>query len=261
MSGFLSGFKAIFKKQIKDTLRNPASLMQFIIFPLIAFVITLLMDFEAQAESMAALIPYDVDIYAIAADMVANMPNLTTMQATIFAGMGLIPVVSGIIVEDVERKSLRFLKMAGLKPSSYLLGIGGVILFYSFFSSVAFSLIGEFRGLDFWVFLASMMSGVAASIVLGATFGVMSTNAQASAGVAMPVAMILGFGPLVAQFNDSVARGLHFTFTQQLNVVADYLNTGISDTSLWESFAIIWANVAVLSVLFAIVYTKKGLKD
>jgi ABC-2 type transport system permease protein len=259
----MSSFKAIYKKQLKDTLRNPTVLIQFMIFPLLAFIITIFMDMENMADEMMGMIPYAalayIDVDAIVAGMNANMPNLVTMQATIFAGMGLIPVVSGIIAEDVERKSLRFLKMAGLKPAAYLLGIGGVIFFISIFSSVAFTLIAGFGGTDFLFFTGAMLAGVSASIVLGATFGIMSANQQAASGLAMPVAMVLGFGPVISQFNSTVADVLHFTFTQQLNVIANYLDTGIGDTPLWESFAIIGANIAVLAIIFAVVYKRKGL--
>ena len=240
--------KAIFKKQLKATVKNPEILIQFIIFPLLAFAINMMMDMDFEG------VPED-----IAAMLMANMPNMVTMQATIFAGMGLITVMSGIIAEDMEKKSLRFLMMAGVKPGAYLLGISGVIFFVSFFTSVAFSFIGGFTGLDFLIFTAAMMSGVAGSIVLGATFGILAGNQQSASALVLPAAIILGFGPMMAQFNDTLARFLHVFYTQQLNVVANYLTTGGADTPLWQSFAIMWANAAVLGVLFMMAYKKKGL--
>jgi ABC-2 type transport system permease protein len=203
-----------------------------------------------------------VDIAASIADrMMANMPNMVTMQATIFAGMGLIMVISGIVAENIEKKNLLFLMMAGVKPLSYLAGISGVILFVSFFTSAAFSLIGEFSGVDFWIFTAAMMSGVMASIVLGATIGIITKNQQSASGLSLPAAIIFGFGPMVAQFNETIARYLHPVYTQQLNVIANTLTSGAAETPLWQSFAIIWANVAVLGVLFAVVYKRKGLSE
>ena len=260
---------AIFYKQFKDTLKNPATLIQFIIYPLIAFVITRLVDFEnmmnlegifegMSGETQAIIQAAMLDMQTAAQ---ANMPNMTTMQATIFAGMGLIFIVAGIISADAETKSLRFLMMAGVKPASYLLGVGGVVFTVSFFTSVAFTLIGGFKGLDFWIFLVAMMSGVTASIVLGAIFGVLMKNQQAASGVAMPAAVILGFGPMIAQFNDDIARVFHVFYTQQINVVANYLTMGAAETSLWESFSIMWANVAVFAVLFALAYSRKGLVE
>lgn len=244
----MRSLKAVFKKQLKGTIQNPEILLQFIIFPLLAFVMNMMVvtDFEG--------VPQDI------ADMLmANMPNMVTMQASIFAGMGLITVMTGIVAEDIEKKSLRFLMMAGVKPPAYLLGVSGVVFLVSFFTSAAFSLIGGFSGLDFWTFTGAMMSGVAASIVLGATIGILAGSHQSASGLALPAAIILGFGPMVAQFNDTLARILHPFYTQQLNVVANYLTTGAATTPLWHAFAIMWGNIAVLGVLFAIVYAKKKL--
>ncbi|MCL2405990.1 MAG: ABC transporter permease [Defluviitaleaceae bacterium] len=248
---------AIFYKQLKDTIKNPAVLMQFIIFPLLAFVLTFLMNMERMTNDMLEALPYGTDVDMVLANMNASMPNMTTMQATVFAGMGLIPIVASIIAEDIEKKSLRFLSMAGIRPTAYLVGIAGVIMFVSLFTSAAFSLIAGFTGLDFIIFTAAMMSGVAGSIVLGATFGIMTRNQQAAAGITMPIALILGFGPIMAQMNPSIARFLHVVYTQQLNVVADYLTIGGVDTPLWQSFGIMWANVALLGLLFVLVFRRK----
>jgi len=193
--------------------------------------------------------------------MTAAMPNMVTMQAGIFAGMALIPVIAGIIAEDIEKKSLRFLTMAGVNPMSYLFGVSGVILFASFLTSIAFSWIADFRGADFWLFTGVMMSGVTGSVVLGATIGVLTKNVQSAQGLSLPLSIILGFGPFIAQINDTAARVLHPIFTQQINVAADYLNGIAVETPLWQSFAIMWANVAVFVVLFAIVYRAKGIKE
>jgi len=241
--------RAVFKKQLKGTVKNPEILIQFIIFPLLAFVMNLLLvtDFEG--------VPYDI------VEMItANMPNMVTMQATIFAGMGLITVMAGIVAEDIEKKSLRFLMMAGVKPQAYLLGVSSVIFMAGFLTSVAFSFVGEFSGLDFWIFTAAMMAGVTGSIVLGATIGILSMNQQSSMGLALPLAIVLGFGPMLAQFNDRMASILHFLYTQQLNVIANYLEAGGGETPLWQSFAIIGANIVVLVILFCIAFAKKGLK-
>ena len=243
--------KAIFKKQLKDIIKNPAVLIQFIIFPFITFAMNSIMVTDFDFEG----VPYDIAEMILAG--MPNMPNMVTMQAAIFAGMGLITAISGIISEDMEKKSLRFLAMAGVKPMSYLIGVSGVTFLISFFTSAAFGLIGGFSGLDFWIFTAAMMSVVAGSTVLGATFGILAGNQQAVAGLVLPVAVILGFGPMMAQFNDNIARFLHVVYTQQLNIVADYLTIGGTDTPLWHSFGIMWANVAALGLVFTLVFKKK----
>ena len=245
----MRNFKAIFKKQLKDTIANPAVLMNFIIFPLVALMMNAFAspDFYGVPDDMREMLE-------------AGMPNMAIMMAAMFAGMAIIPSVTGFIAEDIERKSLRFLNMAGLKPAPYLLGVGSVTFFLSIFTSVAFGFISGMGGGDFWILVASLLSGVAASIMLGATIGMLCKNQQAATGLSMPVAMVLGFGPLLATFNQNIARILHPIYTQQLNVIADYIQYGGGDAPLWQSFAIIWANVAVLGILFAIVYVKKGLR-
>jgi len=245
----MNNVKAIYKKQFKGSVKNPEILIQFMIYPVMAFVMGFVTNFDIEG------VPQD-----ILDAMMANMPNLVTMMACMFAGMALIPVVAGIIAEDIERKSMRFLLMAGVKPMAYLIGVGSVIFLVSILASVAFSFIGGFGGLDFWIFTASMLTGVAASIVMGAIIGILTKNQQSATALSMPIALVLGFGPMMAQFNETAARVLHIFYTQQLNVIAGYLEFG-GDTPLWQSFAIMWANILVLGILFVVVYRKKGLRE
>jgi len=247
----MNNVKAIYKKQFKGSVKNPETLIQFMIYPVMAFA----MGFVTNLDFSEYGLPQEM-----LDAMMANMPNLVTMMACMFAGMALIPTVAGIIAEDIERKSMRFLLMAGVKPTAYLIGVGSVIFLVSILTSVAFSFIGGFSGVDFWIFTASMLSGVMASIVLGAIIGMLTKNQQSATALSMPIAMVLGFGPMMAQFNDTAARVLHIFYTQQLNIVANYLEFG-GDTPLWQAFAIIWANILVLGILFVVVYRKKGLRE
>ena len=216
-------------------IKNFSVLIIFILFPLVAFVMT-----------------------ELVAGKVENMPKsmFTTMMASIFIGMSLIMSSSAVIAEDRENKSLRFLVIAGVKPHSYLLGIGGVIFTASFFTSIAFGFIGRFNPGEFASFMAIMMSGSIASIVLGATVGIFSNNQQAASGISMPLAMVLGFGPMIAMFNEQVKSVLRFFYTYQINAVVNDFSVSIAGPLI-----VIWANIAVLAVLFAFAYKKKGLRN
>jgi len=224
--------KAIFAKQAKDMFKNPAVLVMFIVFPAVAFIMTALVRVE---------------------DMPPNM--FVTMMAAIFAGMGLITSVAGAIAEDIELKSLRFLVIAGVKPHQYLLGIGGFFLLAGTVTSVIFALIGDFTATEFVKFLVIMVSGTAASILLGATIGMWSKNAQAAGGLAMPFAMIIGFTPMIANFNETVAKVAGVLYTQQINVIVNDF-----EESMVRPLLVIAANIVVLTVFFVIAYRKKGLK-
>jgi len=227
--------KAIFTKQAKDMLKNPMVLVMFIIFPAVALIMTLL----------------------IGEDSEINVPEnmFVTMMAAIFAGMGLVTAVSGAIAEDIERKSLRFLVIAGVKPHQYLIGTGGFFLLAGVITSIAFALIGNFNTTEILKFLAIMVSGTATSILLGATIGMMSKNQQAATALGTPIAMLVGFTPMIAGFNETVARVANVLYTQQINVIVDDFSI-----SLYRPLLVIGINIAVLTVLFVIAYKKKGLK-
>jgi len=234
--------KAIFKKQIKDILKNMGVLIQFAIFPVVAFAMT--------------------ELVALGNEDIPDTMFIT-MMASIFVGMALIPTVAGIVAEDREKKSLRFLVMAGVKPSGYLLGIGGVIFGISLLPSLAFTLMGRFGSEEFWLFMAAMMSGVVASTMLGLTIGIYSKNQQAATGLAMPFAMILGFAPMIATFNEPMMRFTRFIYTQQIDIVLNSFYSVSGDqasTNFLESFGIIGANVVLLIALFVVTFAKKGLK-
>ena len=235
--------KAIFKKQLKDVLKNMGVLIQFIIFPTVAFAMTQLV---ARGND----------------DIPDTM--FITMMASVFVGMALIPTVAGIIAEDKERQSLRFLVMAGVKPSGYLLGIGGVIFCVSLLPSLAFTLMGRFSGEQFLLFMSAMMFGVVASTILGLTIGIHAKNQQAATGLAMPFAMVLGFAPMIATFNEPMMRFTRFLYTQQIDIILSSFDSAAghpSANNVLESFGIIGVNIVVTGVLFAVAFAKKGLQS
>jgi hypothetical protein len=72
----------------------------------------------------------------------------------------------------------------------------------------------------------------------------------------MPLAMILGFGPMAAEFNESVERVFRIFYTQQINVAVNDFSAGVT-----RPLIVIWMNISVLVALFAIAYSKKGLRN
>jgi len=230
----MRSIKAIFIKQSKDMFKNPAVLVQFFIFPAVALIMTQLV-----AKSNE-LIPNNMFV---------------TMMAAVFAGMALIMSMAASIAEDIEHKSLRLLVMAGVKPHEYLLGTGGFYLLAGAAVSVVFGLIGDFTGVEFLKFLAVMVTGAAASIILGAIIGILSKNQQAAAGMGMPIAMVLGFTPMIANFNETVEKAAGILYTQQLNVIVNDFSA-----NFLKAITVIAINIAVLTVLFILAYRNKGMK-
>jgi len=233
--GSMGVIRAIFFKQLKDIIKNRMVLIQFVIFPLVAFVFT--------------------ELVALPSPDIPDSMFVTTF-AGIFAGMTVLTTTAGIIAEDRERKSLRFLVMAGVKPYQYILGIGGVLLVCSLVVSIVFGLMGGFGGLDFLKFVVALMLGSVASMLLGGAIGMVSKNQQAATALAMPLGMVLGFTPMLALFNAGVQKVFGIFYTMQVNTLVSDFAAGFMKPAL-----IILANVAVLAVLFVLAYNKKGLRS
>ena len=231
----MRSIRAIFSKQLKDIFKNRMVLIQFIVFPLMALIFT-----EIVAKPNAEI-----------ADSM-----FVTMFAGIYAGMSVLSTTAGMIAEDRERRSLRFLIMAGVKPYQYMLGIGGVMMAASFVVAVIFGLIGGFSGMDFIRFITVLILGSIASTLLGATVGIVLKNQQAASAVAMLLGMILGFTPMLALFSETVEKAFGIFYIMQVNTLVNNFSASFTKPAL-----IILANVAVLAVLFALAYTKKGLRD
>lgn len=230
----MSSIKSMFKKQFLDTLKNRMILIQFIMMPLMAFILT-------------ELVGKGND------DLPDSM--FVTMFAAMFVGMSPLTTTAGAIAEDRERKSLRFLVMAGVKQHEYLFGIGGFVLVICSIISVFFGLIGGFKGLELLKFILILIFGCATTIVLGATIGIFSKNQQTATAISVPVFMVFSFAPMVSQFNESVAKFANVLYTQQINVVVNDITMSAS-----KPYLIILANLVVFIALFAFAFKSKGLK-
>ncbi|MCI5877382.1 MAG: ABC transporter permease [Lachnospiraceae bacterium] len=91
----------ILKKQFKDTFKNKSILIQFVMFPLLAVIMTNAISLE---------------------NMPANF--FGTLFASMYVGMAPLTGISAIISEEKEKHTLRVLLMAGVSPVQYLLGTG-----------------------------------------------------------------------------------------------------------------------------------------
>ena len=224
---------AIFIKQIQDILKNKGVLLQAVIFPVMAFVLTNFVD-----------LPHDI-------------PDsmFISLFAIMFVGLVMISNSATIIAEDRERKSLRFLMMAGVKSYQYLMGIGGVLLIFALAVGSLFAMMMPgFSLMERFIFLGSLMLGAVASIFLGAIVGMLAKNEQSSISLSMTVGMIMGFGPMVAAFNETTGRMFSIFYTMNfVYYFGEYSNMA-------HSLSVILVNIVVLAVVFAWVYGKRGLR-
>jgi len=219
---------AVFAKQATDIRRNRMVFLQFVIFPLIAFAFT---------QLVAKPNPDIPDTMFI------------TMFAALFAGMSVPVSMASLVAEDRERGSLRLLVMAGVKPQNYLIGTGGAIAAVSLVVAAAFTAMAWFSPAQAGKFLLVIMLGVVCSMLLGATVGLLAGNQQAATAIAMSVAVLVGFGPMLAQFSPAAGKMTAFLYTMQVSLLA-----GDPAVSLGRPLLVIAANIAILAVLAVIAY-------
>jgi ABC-2 type transport system permease protein len=230
--------KAIFIKQMQDMMKNMGVLVQFVIFPAMAFLMTRVID-----------MPYVPGMFTM---------NFVGMFAEMFVGMTLIGTAATIIAEDREKKSLRFLMMAGVKPHQYLLGIGGVLLACSLVVSGIFTFLLEGATMnERLIYLASLMLGAIASILLGALIGMVAKNEQSAISLGTSAGMTLGFAPMIVNLsgNETIQRFLSIFYT--MNFVSDDFQLD----AVMQNMGIVLANVVILAIAFAVIYKKQGLGE
>jgi len=231
----MKSIKAIFVKEVKNLLKTPAVLCQFAVFPLLAFVLT---ELVAKRDEL--------------------MPDGTfiAMFLSMFVGMTITTTIATVIAEDREKKSLRFLVMAGVKPMEYLLGIGGAFIAAGLFVCAAFAVMNGLAGLVLVRFMGMLVLGLFSSVLLGALIGIFSKNQLTATTVGTPVGMVLGMGPMVATFDETAQRLFSVFYTQQISILT---NNPLADFS--RPVLVILSNIVVLAVLFTLAYGRKGLRS
>ena len=224
----MDAVKAMFFKQLDDFPKNISVTLLYILYPIMAFVMGNLRGYA--------------DIYA-------------ATFAAMFVGATPMIAICNTVAEDNEYKSLRFLVMAGVKPSQYLLGLAGFVFIMSFLPLAAFAAIGSFSGELLLKFVIVSLLGLVASSILGAAIGIFAKSVQQAAALYTPAMLVLAFAPVFAGANENLARIAELLFSYQVLLVV--LNPY---ADLTRALIVIAANIAVLLTFFIVVYKKKGLR-
>lgn len=219
---------AVWKKQMKDTLKNKAVLIQFAMFP----VLSAIMQNSIKIEGLS-------DRYFV------------IMFASMYVGMAPLTAAASIISEEKEKNTLRELLMANVKAGEYLLGIGLGIFVCSMLGAAVFAITGKYTGKDMLAFLLIMGVGIIISLLLGAVIGIFSKNQMTEVSVSVPVMLVFSFLPMLASFNDKIGAVSKFAYSQQ---ISHYISA-IGDTAKNSgNAAVMVGNTVVFGVLFAAAY-------
>ena len=240
--------KAIFHKQTASLIKNPGMLAQAGVFLLMIIVFAVFLDNTSNCDFC---IPEYICRTCIESNARHGLPDpsMTGMLIFLFTGLTLISSASALVTEDKTTMNLRFMSMADVKPVQYALGTGASMMMFATVIPVLFALVGRYFGMQMFWFWSIAVSGSLVSVLLGLTIGLSKRPALTT-----PLALILGIGPMLSQFNERLAHSLRFTYTQQIRLAVSNL-----DADLTDNFLIIAANGAVILVIFIWMHRKKNL--
>ncbi len=225
---------AIFKKQFKDTLKNPVLLIQFVLYPIMIIVMNNLVDIEEMPENY-----------------------FTVMFTVMYIGMCPLITMASIVSEEKEKGTLRTLLMSGVNPFSYLAGIGLFIFAVCAAGLTIIVIQGGYSFADSALYLAFTLSGCIVSEILGAAIGVSRPSQSSAMGVAVPFMAVFSFLPMLSEFNENLADVAGMAYTYGIN----NLISGLSyDTIEYDNFYVVIASFFAVVLLFAITYRRNGLE-
>ena len=231
----MRNISVVIKKQIKDTFKNKTILIQFILFPLMTLI------FENAIE-------------------MNDMPEyfFTRLFAVMYIGMAPLTSTAAIISEEKERNTLRVLMMANVKPVEYLIGVGLYVWVICMMGACMMATGIPAKTIP--AFMGVMAAGFVISIIAGACIGIWSKNQMSATSLVMPVMMVLSFVPMLAIFNDSIAKVSKIFYTKQIMNLLDGIILNGSDGIGRFGTLVIVINAALLIMFFTLVYNKKGLE-
>lgn len=225
---------AVWKKQMRDTLKNKTVLMQFVLFPIIAFIMNQAVQIEGMPENF-----------------------FVNLFAAMYIGMAPLASMAAVISEEKESNTLRVLRMSNVKAWEYLTGVGSYIWLMCMAGAAAFCAIGRYQSQEAAAFLMIMAAGILASLLIGAAIGVASRTQMMATSMMVPVMMIFSFLPMLSIFNSTIAKIAKYTYSEQVSILLRQVgHMEIQAENVW----LIAGNMLLALGIFGLAYRKCGLE-
>jgi len=245
----MNNIKAIFLKQMRSMVRNPGLIGAGLGFIIMIVVMSFFLGPDRECD---VCIPAYVCETCMRENPLHSLPtpSIAGMFTVMFMGMVLMSSSSALVQEDKTTNNLRFMTMAGMKPHQYLLGTGTALFIVAIILLLLFAMAGRYFGLVTLQFMGITAAGALVSILFGIAGGLSKMPALVA-----PFSMIFGMGPMFSQFNESLARWLHFTFTQQVNLAIYHLGKEEA-VDLTRNYIIIGITGVVILMAFVWMHRK-----
>lgn len=230
----MKNIKAIFMKQILDTVKNKTVFIQFLMFPVMAVIMETAVKLDEMPEHFFA-----------------------KLFAVMFVGMAPLTCMSAVIAEEKEKNTLRALMMSNVKPWQYIISIGTYIFIMCLIGTAVFAALGEYKGKQLAEFILIMITGIILSEIIGAVIGIFSRNQMSATSLTIPIMMVFSFVPMLSMFNETIKKFAQIIYSQQ---ISDLINgIGVCGISA-KNIIVIAVNFVIGIVLFALAFKKKGLE-
>ncbi|MEZ3454358.1 MAG: ABC transporter permease [Oscillospiraceae bacterium] len=230
----MKNIKAVFMKQILDTVKNKTVFIQFLMFPVLAIIMENAVKIEDMPEHFFA-----------------------KLFSVMFIGMAPLSCMSAIISEEKEKNTLRALMMSSVKPWQYLVSVGAYIFIMCMFGTAIFSVLTEYSGAELAMFICCVSFGIILSELVGAAIGIFSKNQMTATSLTLPVMMVFSFSPMLSMFNESIKKVAGITYLQQISDIINGIGTSAISA---KNIIVITVNFVAGFALFAAAYKKKGLE-
>lgn len=224
---------AIFKKQLKDTLKNKTVLIQFIMFPVLTHIMSNVISIEGMPENF-----------------------FVTLFATMYTGMAPLTSVAAVVAEEREQNTLRVLFLSNVKPWEYLLGIGSYIWLACMAGALVICAAGSYTPRERAAFMAIMAVGISASCLIGLAIGSLSKTQMMATSISIPVMMIFSFLPMLSMFHEGIAKIARFTWSEQISRMLGQVRSLELEAA---NVVILAVNILLFTALFFLAYRKCGL--
>lgn len=225
--------KAIFIKQLKETFKNKEVLIQLVMFPAIAIILTCSVN-----------------------DNTIPSEYFVILFASMYVGMTPILILSSIMSSEKESGSLRMLIMSNVKPIEYILGISIYVMICTVIGLTIMGMTGGYLGIQLVYFVSICALGMLVSILIGSIIGMLAKSQMAANSLAVPAMMICAFVPMLSMFNESIKKFGGFIFTQQINELLTKLP--LTEFPV-QPILIIVANLVVFLIIYIRIFHKRNL--
>lgn len=223
---------AIWNKQCKDTLRNFPTLIILIIYPIVAFIMISAMRVQDGANEM-----------------------FLAMFATMHCCFAPAVTAANMLAEEKEKGTLRSLILSGVSRVNYLASTALFVMAAVMLTGGTFLLMDRFGSEYILRFWAAMLCGTVISTLLGLCIGIDSQNVAAANGMAVPVGLAITLIPMLAQFNDGIAKIARWLYSGQISMI---LRNG--ETVSLRAIVTCLVYLSVLWLTLLLLFRKKGLE-